>query len=283
MTTVCIIGAGELGGAVAHALARGEHARRVVLIEDGSTIAAGKALDIRQAGAVEGFDTRVDGDADLTRVAGCAVCVIADRPAPRHEHRSDPDVATMMQLKGLIGSAPIVCAGAGDADLLLEAVRDAGFNRRCVVGSAPEALVSAARSIVALEAHGAPADVALAVLGTPPSGFVVPWSEVSIGGYSVERLLSQSDIRRLDARIRRLWPPGPHALGLAAARVVEALVRSARRTFNVLAVLDGEFGVQGRVAVLPSQLGPTGIVRSVTPALEPRERIQLDTALALPQ
>ena len=47
--TVCILGAGELGGAVAHALARGERVRRVLLIDEAGSIASGKALDIQQA------------------------------------------------------------------------------------------------------------------------------------------------------------------------------------------------------------------------------------------
>ncbi len=83
MTTVCILGAGELGGSVAHALARGERVRRVRLIDEAGTIAAGKALDIQQAGAVEGFHTVVEGTNDLTRVTGCACRSDCRRPAAR--------------------------------------------------------------------------------------------------------------------------------------------------------------------------------------------------------
>src|SRR5688572_15731132 len=96
MTTVCIIGAGELGGAVAHALARGERVARVVLIDAAGSVAAGKALDIQQSGAVEGFHTRLSGADDLTRVAGCAVCVVADRSGqPSTEWQGDEAVAML--------------------------------------------------------------------------------------------------------------------------------------------------------------------------------------------
>jgi malate/lactate dehydrogenase len=121
--------------------------------------------------------------------------------------------------------------------------------------------------------------VQLTVLGAPPAGLVVPWSEASIGGYALERVLSQVQLTRLDARVARLWPPGPYALGLAAARVVEALVTSSRRTHTVLAVLGGEFGVRGRVGALPALLSTTGIVHTRVPTLNTRERVQLDTAL----
>jgi malate/lactate dehydrogenase len=133
--------------------------------------------------------------------------------------------------------------------------------------------------MVALEARCSPSEVELTVLGTPPSGFVVPWSEASIGGYSLERVLSQVELARIEARAARLWPPGPFALGLAAARVTEAMVRHSRRAFSVLTVLGGEFGVRGRVGALPVTLSPAGIATARVPTLNTRERVRLETAL----
>ena len=279
MTTVSILGAGELGGSVAHALARAERAGRVVLIDEGGTIAAGKALDIQQSGAIDGFHTRVEGTQDLTRVTGCTVCVVADSGRPAAEWQGESGLAMMRRLKAFVGEAPIVFAGAGQADLLLAAVREAGFKRERVVGSSPEALAAAARAIVALEAECSPSEVALSVLGTPPSGFVVPWSDASIAGHSVERVLTQVQVRRIEARVALLWPPGPQALGAAAARVVEAIVTSARRAPGVLTVLGGEFGVRNCVGVLACLLGPGGIAEVRLPVLNSRERVQLETAL----
>ena len=289
MTIVTILGAGELGGSVAHALARAERVGRVVLIDEGGTIAAGKALDIQQSGAIDGFHTRVEGTQDLTRVTGCAVCVVADTGRPAADWQGESGLAMMVRLRGFVGEAPIVLAGAGQADLLLAAVREAGFRRERVVGSAPEALAAAARAIVALEAECSPSEVALSVLGTPPRlperlngvppAFIVPWSEASIAGHSVERVLTQVQIRRIEARVALLWPPGPQALGTAAARVVEAIVTSARRAPGVLTVLGGEYGVRNRVGVLPCLLGPGGITEVRPPALNARVRVQLETAL----
>jgi malate dehydrogenase len=143
---VCIIGAGELGGAIAHALARGERVRRVLLIDEAAGVAAGKALDIQQAGAVDGVHTRIDGGQDLTRATGHAVCVIADPARPPGEWPGEIALAMLKRLRGFIGDAPIVFAGAGQADLLLASVREAGFDRKRTLGSAAEALVSATRA-----------------------------------------------------------------------------------------------------------------------------------------
>ena len=117
------------------------------------------------------------------------------------------------------------------------------------------------------------------LLGAPPRGFVVPWSEASIGGHALERVLTQVQLSRIEGRVAHLWPPGPYALGLAAARVAEALVTTSLRTFSVLTVLGGEFGARNTVGVLPALLSTQGIASVRVPALTTRERVQVENAL----
>jgi malate dehydrogenase len=280
MTAAAIIGAGDIGGAVAHALARHEFAARVWLVDAAGAAAAGKALDIQQAGAIAGFGTQLGGTADLSRVIGCDVCVVADRfGAGSPEWQGEGALAHLARVAGSIPGTPIVFAGATQASLIALLAREAACPRNVLIGSAPEALASAVRSIVAMEAPCSPTEVALTVLGTPPDGFVVPWSEASIGGYALERVLSQVQLRRVAARAARLWPPGPYALGQAAACVAAGILQSARRTFSVLTVLNGEFGVRGRVGAVPAMLSSTGIVQTRVPSLSVRERVELETAL----
>ena len=280
MATVCIIGAGDIGGASAHALARGERVSRVLLVDGDGKVAAGKALDIQQSGAVDRFHVRLDGTDDVSRVAGCAVCVVADRfGRPAAEWQGEEGLAMLTRLASYAGDAPIVFAGASQAELLRALAREGHVRRERLAGSSPEALIAAVRAMVAMEANCSPSEVDLTVLGTPPSGFVVPWSEASIGGYSLERVLSQVQLTRIEARAARLWPPGPFALGLAAARVADAMVRHSRRAFSVLMVLGGEFGVRGRVGAMPVNLSPSGIARTRVPTLNTRERVRLETAL----
>jgi malate dehydrogenase len=280
MATVCIIGAGDLGGAVAHALASGERVARVVLVDDAAGVASGKALDIQQAGAIEGFHTRLDGTSDRARVAGCSVCVIADRSGrPSAEWQGEEALAMIRRLATDLGGCPLVFAGVSQADLLLASWREVRLERERLIGSAPEALASAVKSMVAVEARCSPREVGLTVLGAPPRGFVVPWSEASIGGYALERVLTQVQLARLEARLAPLWPPGPYALGLAAARIAEAIVSSARNARAVLTILDGEFGSRHRVGVLPAILSASGIVSTRVPVLNTRERVQVENAL----
>jgi malate dehydrogenase len=278
--TVCIIGAGELGGAIAQSLACRERVQRIVLVDDAAGVAVGKALDLQQAGAISSSHARLEGSADVTRVVGAAACVIADRSGRTSEEwRGEDGLALLTRLIPYLDESPIVFAGASQEGLLLAAARELHVRRERLLGSAPEALIGAVKSMVAIEAQCSPAEIELAVLGAPPRGFVVPWSEASIRGQALERALTPVQLSRIEARVAHLWPPGPYALGLAAARMAEALITLSRCTFAVMTMLGGEFGTRGRVGVLPALLSGRGIAATRVPVLNTRERVQVENAL----
>ena len=79
MQNVAIIGAGSLGGATAHALARSNLVRSITLIDETRRVAAGKALDIAQAAPVEGFATQLSGATEVSVAAGASIVILADR------------------------------------------------------------------------------------------------------------------------------------------------------------------------------------------------------------
>ena len=280
MTTVAIVGAGDIGGATAQALASCDRVSRVLFVDAAADAAAGKALDIQQSGAVDGFHVRLAGTGDESRLVGCGVCVVADRfGAHAGEWQGEEGLSMLTRIVPYLGDAPIVFAGASQVELLSRAAEETHIRRERLIGSCPEALASAITAIVAMEAGCSPREVMLTVLGTPPEGFVVPWSEASIGGYALQRVLSQVQLARIEARAARLWPPGPYTLGAAAARVTEGILSSARRSFSVLTQLVGEFGVRHRPGAIPARLATRGIVRTQVPELSTREQVRLQTAL----
>ena len=279
MSTVAVFGAGDVGAACAQALALRDRAGRVLLIDSAASGAAGKALDIQQAGAIAGFHTRLEGTTDETRAIGCDVLVVADRLAAGSPEWQGEEALALLRRVAASSDVPIVLAGAAQATLMRSASRELRVAARRLIGSASEAFSSAVSAIVAMEARCSPTDVSVAVLGAPPDAFVIPWSEASIAGYALERTVTQVQLRRIEARTARLWPPGPYALGAAAAQVVEGMLDAARRSFNVLTILDGEFGVRNRVAAVPALLASHGVANIRTPLLNTREQVQLDTAL----
>ena len=278
---MAIVGAGDIGGTCAQALASHDLIGHILVIDAAVNAAAGKALDIQQAGAISGVHARLEATDDETRAIGCAAYVVADRfAAGSPEWQGEEGLALIKRLAGASPDSPIVFAGATQTALIQTSSREAPIPARRLIGSAPEALASAVAAIVAMEAGCSPDDVAVAVLGTPPA-FIVPWSDASIAGCALERVVSQVELRRIEARVARLWPPGPYALGAAAGRVVEAMLQDSRRSYNVETVLGAEFGVRDRVGAVPAVLASHGVAHTRVPALNTRERVQLDTVLGV--
>ena len=280
MSTIVILGAGALGGALAHKLAGRERVRAVHLIDPASGVAAGKALDIRHAGAVERFDTRVTATGEIDAVIG-ATAVVMTGPAstPDEDWKGEAALALLGRVAGLARRIPIVCAGASQGSLVASGVQQLGIDRRRIFGSAPGALVSGLRSLVALEAGVSPIEVAINLLGRPPTEPVVPWSSATIGGYPLEDTLSPPQLGRLRRRVELLWPPGPYTLAAAATRVIEAMVLGgSRRTF---ACFVGESSSDGpRAQSVGVALGRGGITDILTPTLNRLEQMQLENALS---
>src|SRR3954468_7074224 len=111
MDRVVVLGAGELGGLVAHALAKRSVARDIVLIDEKGRVAEGKALDIMQAAPVEGFPARVTGASDTSLAGGASVVVIAD-PAGGPEWQGDAGLTLLKRVRDFSPTSLVVCAGA---------------------------------------------------------------------------------------------------------------------------------------------------------------------------
>ncbi len=275
---VAIIGAGELGGSLAHVLARREIVRRIHLIDPSGQIAAGKALDIMQAGPVEGFTTPVAGSTDSSRVAGCALVIVAD-PAVRQAD-TDP-LLVLTQLKQLAARAIVLCAGVDGRMLVERGVRELKYSREKLIGSAPEALASAIRAVVALQVNGSVRDVVLTVMGAPPAHAFVSWEDASIAGCAATRVLDEPTLRKLTSQIGPLWPPGPHGLAHGAAEAVAAMCGVSRRAISCFVAPDDTLGQRARVVALPVRLCANGLESVVTPQLSGASKTALDTAMML--
>jgi len=278
MREVAIIGAGELGGALAHVAARRGAARVVRLVDDKGRVAEGKALDIAQAGPVEGFATALAGSTDVATAAGAEVIVLADR-AGGAEWQGDEAMQLIQRLMRSAPAAVLLCAGASQRDAIDLAARELRVPRTRLFGSAPEALAAGARALVALAANASPRDVALSVLGVPPAQTVIPWEDATLGGYALTRVMDELARRRLAARVGALWPPGPYALATAAAMVIDAIGGRSRRTASCFVAPDLSAGRRTRAAAMSVRLGPAGIVEVIAPSLSVLEQVALDNAV----
>jgi malate dehydrogenase len=280
MREVAILGAGELGGATAHVLARRDVVRSIRLIDEAGSIAAGKALDIAQAAPIENFSTQMSGTTDIASAAGAAVIVLADRSGAG-EWNGDEGARLLKRLSTMAPRAVMLCAGASAREMIDRAVRELRVDRTRVFGSASEALASGARALCALAANGSPRDVALSLVGSPPSQTVLLWEHATVGGIALTSLLAEPERQRLARRIAASWPPGPYALASAAVAAIDAMSGRTRRTLTCFVGPDTSMGERTRTVALPVRLGAAGIERVMVPELSAKERAALQGALEL--
>src|SRR5689334_15526534 len=178
---VAIVGAGPLGAALASTFEARGRVRHVRLIDDAGSVAAGKALDVRQATPVIGHDVDIEATADPGAVDGVDAIVLADAHGPPStEWAGELGLALLGRLAAVNARAPIVCAGAQQASLVERAVTELGLPWTRVLGSAAIAFDAAARAFVAADAGTSTRAVALSLGGLPPKQLVIGWSASSI-------------------------------------------------------------------------------------------------------
>jgi malate dehydrogenase len=276
MSVVAILGAAPIGASIAHTLARRACVRDVRLVDVAAGVAAGKALDIRQSGPVEGYDTRLSGEGDVLAAAGADVIVIADAAADG-EWEGDRGLALVRRLIAAGATAPLVFAGPNQTWLMEATVRELGVSADRVVGTAAAALTGAVRALVALETNGSGADVALTVTGRPPA-FVIAWSSAIVGGSLVTDRVPPHRLMAISNQLKGLWPTRPYAIATATAPVVEGLLTGTRAEVPATVVVDREFDVRHGAVLLRVSLGRGRVLAHYMPALSQQERIEFMNA-----
>ena len=280
MSFIAIVGAGALGGALAQRLAARGRIREVRLIDEQGRVAQGKALDIQQSGAVDGFTTRLSAAESIEAAAGAAAIVLADASAGDVEHTGEAGLSLVKRLAAIEQSAPLVFAGSFQRLLIARAEAELQVPRARLVGSAPAALESAVRALAALDADGSGVEIQLRVVGVPPEAAVIAWEEATAFGQPICAVLPPHRLAALSSGLPRLWPLGPFSLASAAARVAEAVAQGSRRRFSCF-VCVGEGEMPAAVLAMPVELGRRGVVRVLRPSLTRQEQTLLDNAAAV--
>jgi malate dehydrogenase len=281
MSVVSIIGAGEIGSATAYALARRSRVGAVRLVDAAGNVAAGKALDMRQSGPIEHFDTPISARGDVLDAVGADVIVIADAHA-EGEWEGERGLALIKQLVRAGSTAPIVCAGPKQVWLMEAAVREAGIHADRIVGSAASAVQSSVRALAALELNGSGVDVSVSVVGRAP-GFTVGWTSATYAGSLLTGQIRAHRLLAISDMIKKMWPPRPQTIGAATAMVVEGLLTHSRRHVHATTVLGGAVGGDGDRGVatmMPLELGEKQVLRRIEPSLSTQERVEFLNGLS---
>jgi len=274
---VSILGAGPIGASVAHRLAQRGRVASIRVIDSSTTLAAGKVLDILQAGPVERFDQPMSTDSNELAAVSSPIVIVADDSAGG-AWDGDRGLALLGRLLRAGTTATFVFACPSQTWLMEKAFRELRVPAERLIGTAPTAIVGAVRALAGLELGVA--SVQLTIAGRPPA-LVIGWSAATTDGSLVTDRVAPHRLAALSAALPRLWPPQPYAIGSATADVVVALATGARRLIPALAIIDDEFGVRGTAVMLPLELGRGRVLSHVIPSLSAQERTEMTSGLTL--
>jgi malate dehydrogenase len=289
-----LIGAGQIGGNLA-LIAVQKQLGDVVLfdIPQVEGLVKGKALDINQLTAVDGYDCRITGTTDWKDVAGCDVLIIT-AGVPRKPGMSREDLLDI-NLKIMRDVASNIKAHCPDAfvinianplDAMVYALyRICGFKKSRVVGMAGVLDTSRFKFFIAEALNCSVRDVEALVLGGHGDDMVPLTRSATVGGIPLTDLLPKE---QLDAIIKRTREGGAELVALyktgsayfapaaSAMAMAESYLLDRKRILPCAAYLEGEYGIRGYFMGVPTQIGAGGVEKVIEIPLSSEEKAQME-------
>jgi len=286
---IALIGAGMIGGTLAHLAAKKEMGD-IVLFDIAEGMPQGKALDLAQCGPIEGFDANIKGTNDYADIAGADV-VIVTAGVPRKPGMSRDDLlginlGVMKSVgEGIKQHAPdafVICI-TNPLDAMVWALREfSGLPANKVVGMA--GVLDSARfaTFLAWEFGVSVKDVNAFVLGGHGDTMVPVLEYSTISGIPVTDLvkMGKSTKERLDAIVARTRSGGGEIVGLlktgsayyapatSAIAMAEAYLGDQKRILPCAVHVDGKYGLDGLYVGVPVVIGANGAEEVIEIALD---------------
>jgi malate dehydrogenase len=294
--TIALIGAGNIGGTMAHLCAL-KGLGDVVLYDVIDGLPQGKALDLLQSAPIENFDTRIRGTTKYEDIAGADVCIvtagIARKPGMSRDDLLTTNAKIMRQVaegirKYAPGSFVIVLTNPLDAMVTLTK-RVTGFPKNRVVGQSGILDSARYRTFVAEELKVSVSSVSALVLGGHGDDMVPVRSRCYVGGIPVEKWIPSGRLDEIEARVRNaggeivgLLKTGSayYSPGSAAVRMAGAYLGDTKEILPCAAYLEGEYGIRDHYFGVPVMIGAGGVEKVIELELSPKERKDLEVSLA---
>ena len=294
---IALIGAGNIGGTLAHLIGLKELGD-VVMFDVFGGVAAGKALDLMQSSPVDGFDSAMSGGNDYAAIAGSDV-VIVTAGFPRMPGMSRDDLLT--KNAGVIAEvAAGIKAHCPDAfvivitnplDVMVSVMQQkSGLPANKVIGMAGVLDSSRLQLFLAQEFNVYVQDVTAFVLGGHGDTMVPLIRYSTVAGIPVPDLIKMgwTTQERIDAIVERTANGGGEIVKLlergsafyapaaSAISMAEAYLKDKRRVLPCAALLTGQYGVDGLYIGVPVVIGKNGIEKIVEIELNEAEQAAFD-------
>ena len=298
---IALIGAGQIGGTLAH-LAAMKELGDVVLFDIAEGTPQGKSLDIAQSGPSEGFDAVMKGTNSYADIAGADVCIVT-AGVPRKPGMSRDDLLgiNLKVMKsvgeGIRQHAPnafVICI-TNPLDAMVWALREfSGLPHNKVVGMAGVLDSARFRHFLSVEFGVSMRDVTAFVLGGHGDTMVPSVRYSTVGGIPLPDLVAMgwTTQEKLDAIVQRTRDGGAEIVGLlktgsafyapatSAIEMAEAYLKDQKRILPCAAYCDGEFGLKGMYVGVPTVIGANGVERIIEIDLDKDEKAEFEKSVA---
>lgn len=294
---VTVVGAGFVGSTCAHWIAAKQLAD-VVLIDIFEGVAKGKALDLSQAGPVEGYDVSITGSSDYADAANSDV-VILTSGAPRKPGMTREDLVavnadiTAQNIEAIKATSPnaflIVVSNPMDTMTTL-AHKLSGFPKERVMGQGGVLDAARYRTFIAREIGCSVEDVHAMLMGGHGDEMVPLPRFTTVSGIPVTEFISPERLQEIvdrtkqgGAEIVKLLEKGSayYAPSAATVAMVESILLDKKRVMPVAALCEGEYGVSGIYFGVPVVLGAGGIEKILELPLTAEEQDNVNRSSAL--
>jgi malate dehydrogenase len=285
---IALIGAGMIGGTLAH-LAAMRELGDIVLFDVVEGVPEGKALDIAQAGPVDDFDAKLKGSSDYADIAGADVCIVtagvARKPGMSRDDLLGINLKVMKAVgEGIRNNAPdsfVICI-TNPLDAMVWALREfSQLPHHMVVGMAGVLDSARFRTFLAEEFGVSVQDVTAFVLGGHGDTMVPIVEYSTVAGIPIPDLVKMgwSTKERIDEIVKRTRGGGGEIVALlktgsayyapatAGIEMAEAYLKDKKRLLPCAVHLTGQYGVDDLYVGVPCIIGAGGVEKVVEIAL----------------
>ncbi|WP_019014080.1 malate dehydrogenase [Elioraea tepidiphila] len=290
---IALIGAGNIGGTLAHLIGLKELGD-VVLFDVFGGVAAGKALDIMQSGPVDGFDAMMTGGSDYAAIKGADVVIITAgfprMPGMSRDDLVSKNAGVIAQVaEGVKSHCPdaFVIVITNPLDAMVWVFKEkSGLPAHKVVGMAGVLDSARFRLFLAHEFNVSVEDVTAFVLGGHGDTMVPLTRYSTVAGIPVPDLVKMgwTTQEKVDAIVTRTANGGGEIVKLlekgsafyapaaSAIAMAESYLKDKKRVLPCAAWLTGQYGVKDLYVGVPVVIGAAGVERIVEIALNDAEK-----------
>ena len=290
---IALIGAGMIGGTLAHVAAR-EQLGDVVLFDIAEGVPQGKALDIAEASPVFGKDCKLKGANDYADIAGADVCIVT-AGVPRKPGMSRDDLLGInLKVMKAVGegikthapNAFVICI-TNPLDAMVWALREfSGLPHGKVVGMAGVLDSARFRYFLAEKTGVSVEDIHAWTLGGHGDDMVPMVRHSTVGGLPLPELVKQGVMTQdeLDAIVKRTRGGGGEIVALlktgsafyapaeSAIAMAASYLKDKKRVLPAAAFLSGQYGVANLYVGVPVVIGAAGVEKIIEFPFNDEER-----------